>query len=102
MSFRADVVPPEVVQLLSRCVSILELLPEAYLAGGTALSLHLAHRVSVDLDFFVPQSLLAQDLRPRLMEAARFGPNIQDMLRIDAQWSDVQLFFRRLSKTLVF
>lgn len=27
-----------------------------YLAGGTALALHMQHRVSVDLDFFTPQT----------------------------------------------
>jgi hypothetical protein len=37
LPFRTDVVPPEVVQLLSRSARILELLPKAYLAGGTAL-----------------------------------------------------------------
>ncbi len=39
-----------------------------YLAGGTALAIHLAHRVSVDLDWFTPQPfsdgmILAQSLR---------------------------------------
>ena len=92
MSFRTDVVPPEVVQLLSRSAPILKVLPEAYLAGGTALSLHLAHRVSVDLDFFVPQSFLAQDIRPGLLEAGQFTPiTVRDdsiLCRIDTvQWS---------------
>ena len=64
LSFRTDAVPTQVIELLSRSAGILELLPEAYLAGGTALSLYFAHRVSVDLDFFVPQSFLAEDLRP--------------------------------------
>ena len=27
-----------------------------YLAGGTAVALHLGHRMSYDLDFFTPQS----------------------------------------------
>ena len=27
---------------------------EFYLAGGTALAIHLAHRISVDLDWFTP------------------------------------------------
>ncbi|HXM41060.1 MAG TPA: nucleotidyl transferase AbiEii/AbiGii toxin family protein [Bryobacteraceae bacterium] len=30
------------------------LIGDAYLAGGTALALHFGHRISVDLDFFVP------------------------------------------------
>jgi hypothetical protein len=28
-------------------------------------------------------------------------PDIRDMLRIDVQWSDVEVFFRNLAKTLV-
>jgi hypothetical protein len=31
--------------------------PEFYLAGGTALALQIGHRVSVDFDFFTPESL---------------------------------------------
>jgi hypothetical protein len=39
-----------------------------YLAGGTALAIHLSHRISVDLDWFTPNSfadgmMLAQSLR---------------------------------------
>lgn len=92
MPFRTHAVPTEVAELLSRSAGILELLPEAYLAGGTALSLYFAHRVSVDLDFFVPQSFLAEDLRPRLIEAGHFSPiTVRDdsiVCRVDAvQWS---------------
>jgi len=92
LSFRTDAVPSEVVGLLSRSAGILELLPEAYLAGGTALSLYFAHRVSVDLDFFVPQSFLAENIRPRLIKAGEFSPiTVRDdsiVCRVDAvQWS---------------
>ena len=31
--------------------------PEFYLAGGTALALQIGHRVSVDFDFFTPETL---------------------------------------------
>jgi len=31
--------------------------PQTYLAGGTAVALHLGHRLSVDLDFFTPHDL---------------------------------------------
>jgi hypothetical protein len=52
----------------------------------------LSHRISVDLDFFVPQAFLAADLRPRLSEAGRFAPiTVRDdsiVCRIDSvQWS---------------
>jgi len=34
-----------------------ELPPQTYLAGGTAVALHLGHRLSIDLDFFTPHEL---------------------------------------------
>jgi hypothetical protein len=47
----------------------LQMLPrDFYLAGGTALAIHLSHRISVDLDWFTPNSfadgmMIAQSLR---------------------------------------
>ena len=92
MSFRTDAVPAEVVNLLHHSAAILASLPGAYRAGGTALSLYLAHRVSVDLDFFVAQGFLARDLRPKIIEAGAFGPiSVRDdsiVCTIDeVQWS---------------
>jgi len=52
----------------------LKTLPEVaafYLAGGTALALHLGHRRSVDFDFFTEQDFDATDLRERL--SVEFG-----------------------------
>ncbi len=43
-----------------------------YLAGGTAVALHLGHRISVDLDFFGPEPFDAQDLADRLADVGRF------------------------------
>jgi len=37
-----------------------------YLAGGSALALHLGHRISVDLDFFTPRSFDVAALARRL------------------------------------
>ena len=34
-----------------------ELPPQTYLAGGTAVALHLGHRLSIDIDFFTPHDL---------------------------------------------
>jgi hypothetical protein len=36
---------------------MMELPPQTYLAGGTAVALHLGHRLSVDFDFFAPQDI---------------------------------------------
>ena len=35
-----------------KLVSDIPEIKKAYLAGGTALALHLGHRISIDLDFF--------------------------------------------------
>lgn len=46
-----NTIQPGVLELLRKLQSS-EILKEFYLAGGTALALHLGHRKSVDLDLF--------------------------------------------------
>lgn len=41
---------------------------EAVLAGGTALALHLGHRISVDLDFFTEKEVMADSLVKKIKE----------------------------------
>jgi predicted nucleotidyltransferase component of viral defense system len=41
------------------------LAPRFYLAGGTAMALHLGHRFSYDLDFFTPEQSFPADLPRR-------------------------------------
>lgn len=45
----------------------------AYLGGGTAVAVHLAHRESRDLDFFISQPFDAEELERRLRGLGRFG-----------------------------
>ncbi|HLD70907.1 MAG TPA: nucleotidyl transferase AbiEii/AbiGii toxin family protein [Negativicutes bacterium] len=47
-------VHPDTIRAL-KLVSNISIVKKSYLAGGTALALHLGHRISVDLDFFTPQ-----------------------------------------------
>jgi len=55
-----------------------ELGKKFYLAGGTALSLQLGHRLSVDLDFFSPTEDIPT-IRPALEKAlASFSPTLAD------------------------
>lgn len=44
------------------------LLKEAYLAGGTALALHIGHRISVDFDFFTKKEFDENHLVQKLTE----------------------------------
>ena len=43
-----------------------------YLAGGTAIALHLGHRISVDLDFFGPDPFDSDQLAARLSDLGQF------------------------------
>jgi len=46
--------------------------PDAYLSGGTAIAVHLAHRISRDLDFFFHHESIDLDKLPRRLMAV--GP----------------------------
>lgn len=48
------------------------LIKEAYLAGGSALALHLGHRYSLDFDFFTPKSFDARQLVLKLSQLGDF------------------------------
>lgn len=57
---------PDTIRAL-KLVSNIGIVKKSYLAGGTALALHLGHRFSVDLDFFTPvvfdEKTLAAELK---------------------------------------
>ncbi len=46
---------------------------QTYLAGGSGLALHLGHRVSVDFDFFTPESFNQETLAKKLSEYGKFS-----------------------------
>ena len=54
-------------------IAVQRLLPPAvYLAGGTAVALHMAHRYSYDLDFFTPRRFDARALAEKLKRFPKF------------------------------
>lgn len=67
---------PDTVRAIE-LVTDIPIVKKAYLAGGTALALHLGHRISVDLDFFTQEEadekILSQDLHriPEYKESGR-------------------------------
>jgi hypothetical protein len=63
--------PPGSLEVLKRLVHLQDL-RNFYLAGGTAVALHLGHRISEDLDFFTPQGFDAPSLRDELYKAGNF------------------------------
>src|SRR5690606_11919308 len=44
----------------------------SYLVGGTALTVHIQHRVSKDLDFFTSAPFDAEELEPKLRRLGEF------------------------------
>jgi len=50
----------------------------AYLAGGTALAVHLRHRISRDLDFFTERPFDPSDLTSTVQSAGTFAPTLVD------------------------
>lgn len=49
-----------------------KLLKDAYLAGGSALALHLGHRYSLDFDFFTPKHFNSQNFAKQLKKIGNF------------------------------
>jgi hypothetical protein len=47
---------------------------EGYLVGGTALTVHLMHRISRDFDFFIPSAFDPERLAGKLAAAGSFTP----------------------------
>lgn len=45
---------------------------DTYLAGGSALTLHLGHRISIDLDFFTPHYFIGKEIALKLNKLAPF------------------------------
>ena len=60
----------------ARNLALLNKVPKVrnfYLAGGSALALHFAHRFSFDLDFFSPAKFNSEQLRRHLQELGKFS-----------------------------
>jgi len=55
-----------------KLVSNISIVKKSYLAGGTALALHLGHRISVDLDFFTPQIFDEKTLSAQLKQLLEY------------------------------
>ena len=71
--------------------------PEYYLAGGTALALHLGHRQSIDFDLFssdpIPRDLLA--IAERIFNPAAIVPSVNNADELTIFADDVKVTFLR-------
>lgn len=62
---------PDTVRAIE-LISDIPIVKKSYLAGGTALALHLGHRISVDLDFFTQEELDEKVLLANLEQLPEF------------------------------
>ena len=66
-----------------------------YLAGGTALAIHLGHRMSIDLDFFTRGNFSIADLKKKLSSIGELVVNGEEDGTLNAALDGVKISFLR-------
>ncbi len=86
----AGILPPDTVQTWQE---LAPLIPDAvYLAGGTAVAVHLKHRVSRDLDFFFHRCAVdLEELATNLRATGKFAATRQDEDTLNGIYSKTRL-----------
>jgi hypothetical protein len=73
---------------------IAPIVPEgAYLAGGTALAVHLRHRVSRDLDFFFQRPVNLDEVAAALQSRGPFAVSLRDTGTLNGVFSQTRVQF---------
>ncbi len=90
-----EVLPPQQHQLWRKLQSHATLLHPLgfYLAGGTALALHVGHRQSLDFDFFSQQPIVAEPVLKWLQEFPDFLVRETDANTVHADIAGVKVSF---------
>jgi len=92
---------PKRQRLLFDAFSGLEWFQNYYLAGGTALALQIAHRRSVDFDFFTAGDLDVPLLKKRLSRIGKYHLRAESEIILDGDVNDVRVSFFSLPETLI-
>lgn len=76
-----------------------------YLAGGTALALHLGHRLSHDLDFFTPKPFNPKEIAKKISALGNFSNAVMETGTLHGTFDGVKLSFlhypyRLIAKTV--
>ena len=91
--------PAELVEVLTDDTArtwelIAPVVPEgAYLAGGTALAVHLHHRVSRDLDFFLARPVDLDEVTAALQSRGPFAVTLRDEGTLNGVFSETAVQF---------
>lgn len=97
----AAALPPGRIEVLESLARI-KGLKNFYLAGGTAVALHLGHRISEDFDFFTPQEFSASLLRDELYNSGDFILTDIGNLTLHGIFRGVKVSFLYYAPPLVF
>ena len=73
----------------------------AYLAGGTALALHLGHRISIDLDFFNPLHFDSHEIMTKLKSLGEYESDQQTKKTINGVFNSVKFSYFYYSYNLI-
>ena len=78
------------------------ILKDFYLAGGTGLALQLKHRLSLDLDFFTPKSIVVKDLIQKLKKIGRLAVEKEAEQTLVCTFKGTRLSFMRYEYPCLF
>lgn len=66
----------------------------AHLAGGTAITVHLQHRISRDLDFFTEEPFDIEQLIAAIEAVGRFAPTLVEKGILSGLFEDTRVITR--------
>jgi len=78
------------------------ILKDFYLAGGTGLALQLKHRLSLDLDFFTPKSIVVKDLIQKLKKIGKLAVEKEAEQTLVCTFKGTRLSFMRYEYPCLF
>lgn len=90
-----ETLAPSTAEIFARLSTSGIVAPETglYLAGGTALALHLGHRQSEDLDFFTENMMVPERIIERLQKLGHLAVTQEEERTINAVLDDVKVSF---------
>ncbi len=96
-----NAIQPETKRVLEK-IAESEIKNEFYLAGGTALAIHLGHRESVDLDWFCQKSFSNSKVKKNLEETGKFELISEEEGTINGLLDNIKVSFFKYDYDLVF
>ena len=91
LSSLVDVLPAETLNAWRTLAPVVPTV--AYLSGGTALTAHLQHRVSRDLDFFTEETFDSRALNSALNSVGVFAPTLAEEGTLNGVFEDTKVQF---------